>query len=151
MNTPPYVDSLRKSALEELASLTTMEFGTLSEIYRNKPSPDGGEPVKLGPYTKHQCWENGKNRSTYIHAEHVESLQQDLENGKRFQQLTAQLANDAIQRSREQRSSSAKPESSPTAEKKTSNPTASPKNTAKPNNSSPKHASASFSKRPPKT
>jgi hypothetical protein len=151
MNTPPDIDSLRKAALEELASLTTIEFGTLSEVYRNRPSPDGSEPVKLGPYTKHQCWENGKNRSTYIQAGHVDSLRQDLENGIRFQQITAQLANDAIQRSREQRLCSAQPDTAPTAEKKTSKPNVSPKNTAKRSNSSPKPVSALSNKRPPKT
>ena len=45
----------------------------------------------------------GKNRSTYIHAEHVDSLRQDLENGKSFHQVTVPLANDAIQKSQEQR------------------------------------------------
>ena len=73
--------------------------------------------MKLVPYTKHQCWENGENRSTYIHARHVGSLRQDLENGKRFQQITAQPANDAIQRSREQRLCAARPDGAPTAEK----------------------------------
>ena len=136
MKTSDAAEMTRKAALDELASLTSIEFGKISEFYRNRPSPDGDDVVRRGPYFKHQCWENGRNRSTYIPAEQLESLRQDLENGKRFEQITSQLAAAAIQQSRSNRAAaSAAPQ---TAEKKTSKPNASPKNTAKRNASSPR-------------
>jgi hypothetical protein len=151
MDTPTDPDALRQSALRELASLTTIEFGTLSEIYRNRPSPDGSGSVRRGPYFKHQCWENGKNRSTYIRPEHVESLRQDLENGQRFQQITDQLASAAIQQGRILRACLPKLDSAPTPEKKTSKLNATPKNTAKRKSFSPKHAKSSSKRKGPRT
>jgi hypothetical protein len=149
MKAPINPDSARKSALDELASLTSIELGTLSEFHRVKQSPDGSGAVRGGPYFKHQHWENGRNRSTYIPSDQVESLRQDLENGKRFQQITADLAAAAIQQSRARRSAAAP--TPDTAEKKTSNPNASPKNTAKQSSSSTKHAKKSPKKKNTKT
>lgn len=138
-------DSARKSALDELALLTSIELGTLSEFHRIKPATDGSSAVRSGPYFKHQRWENGRNRSTYIPSDQVESLRQDLENGKRFQQITADLAAAAIQQSRARRSASTP--TPDTAEKKTSKPSASLQNTAKQNTTSPKHAKDSPKKK----
>lgn len=149
MKTSTDPGSARKSALDELASLTSIELGTLSEFHRVKPSPDGSGAVRSGPYFKHQCWENGRNRSTYIPSDQVESLRQDLENGKRFQQITADLAAVAIQQSRARRTAATPiPE---TAEKKTSKPSASPQNIAKRNTTSPKRARNSPAKKNTKT
>lgn len=149
MKTSTDPDSARKSALDELASLTSIELGTLSEFRRTKLSPDGGSAVRSGPYFKHQCWENGRNRSTYVPSDQVESLRQDLENGKRFQQITADLAAAAIQQSRARRAAATPtPE---TAEKKNSKLNASPKNTAKQSSTSPKRARNSPAKKNSKT
>ena len=150
MDTPFDPDDLRQSALRELASLTSIEFGTLSETYRNRPSPDGCGSVRRGPYVKHQCWENGKNRSTYIRPEQVDSLRQDLENGRRFQEITAQLASAAIQQSRTRLAGTAKPDSAPTPEKKTSRANALPKNIEKRKSTSSKPGNVSANKRPSK-
>lgn len=134
MSNPSDANSLRQAALAELASLTSIEFGTLAEV---RPGCSG---------FKHQCWEDGRNRCTYIPAGQVAALRQDLENGKRFQQITAALATAAIQESRDRRAAAAD-----TAEKKTSGPNASRKNTGKPKASSPKPArSSSTKKRAPK-
>ena len=125
MSTPSDTDSFRQAALTELASLTSIEFGTLAEV---RPGCSG---------FKHQCWEDGRNRCTYIPAGQVAALRQDLENGKRFQQITAALAAAAIRESRDRRAAAA------TTEKKTSKPSAKPKNSAKPKPSSPKRARSS--------
>jgi len=77
-------------------------------------------------------------------------LRQDLENGIRFQPITDRLANDAIQRSTEQRACAAQPDTAPAGEK-TSKPNVSPEITVKRSNSSPKPVSASSNKKPPKT
>ena len=149
MKKPYDHDAARQSALAELASLTSIEFGTLSEVYRDKPLADGHDAVRRGPYFKHQCWENGRNRSTYIPSGQVEALRQDLENGRRFQQITGELAASAIQQSRARRAAAEDlPDSS---EKKTSKPNTSPKNTAKQSSSSPKRARNSLSKKNTKT
>lgn len=135
----------RQSALAELASLTSIEFGTISEFHRVKPASDSNSVVRRGPYFKHQCWENGRNRSTYIPAEQIQSLRQDLENGKRFEQITSELAAAAIQQSRAKRTTATV--ALETAGKKTSKPNASPKNTAKQSSSSLKRARSSPKKK----
>ena len=141
MKKPSDHDTARQSALAELASLTSIEFGTLSEVYRDKPPADGHDAVRRGPYFKHQCWENGRNRSTYIPSGQVEALRQDLENGRRFQQITGELAAGAIQQSRARRAAAADlPDAS---EKKTSKPNALQKNIVKQNTSSRKHGNNS--------
>jgi hypothetical protein len=141
MKAPNTPEMARQTALAELASLTSIEFGTLSEFHRGKPAADGNSAVRRGPYFKHQCWENGRNRSTYIPAEQIESLRQDLENGKRFNQITSELAAAAIQQSRAKRAAVSL--ALGTVEKKTSKPNASQKNTAKRNTSSPKRVKSS--------
>jgi len=137
-------DPARQSALAELASLTSIEFGTLSETQRAKPSSDGTDVVRRGPYFRHQCWENGRNRSTYIPPEQIGALRQDLENGRRFQQITGELATAAIQQSRARRAGAAP--SLQTAGKKTSKHTASTKNTAKQKHTLPKSGNVSSKK-----
>ena len=97
------INYLRNAALAELASLTSMEFGKLSELYRPKAPAEGGAKGRSGPYFKLQRWENGKNLSTYIHPEHVERVRADLESGRRFRHLTGQLATMAIEQSRASR------------------------------------------------
>jgi topoisomerase IA-like protein len=101
--------------------------------------------VNRGPYFKHQCWENGKNRSTYIPPVQIGALREDLENGKRFQQITDELAAAAIQQSRARRAATAP--SSETLEKKTSKRTVSTKNTAKPKLTLPKSGNVSSNKK----
>jgi hypothetical protein len=82
----------RIAILAELQSLTSMARGTLREEFREHPAPEGGGTVRLGPYYKHQCWENGRNASTRIPAACVDMLREQLHNGKRFEQLTDELA-----------------------------------------------------------
>ena len=49
----------RKEILAELNDITTMERGTLAEEYRERPALGGQGTVRLCPYFKHQCWEDG--------------------------------------------------------------------------------------------
>jgi mannitol-1-phosphate/altronate dehydrogenase len=92
MSEPTHPDAIRKALLSELASITTMARGTLAEEFREKPAGDGSCTVRLGPYFKHQVWEEGRNRSTRVPAVCVDQLREQMQNAKRFDALTQQLA-----------------------------------------------------------
>jgi hypothetical protein len=93
----------REVLLAQLASITTLERGSLAEEYRERPAREGGGTIALGPYYKHQCWEAGRNCSRRVASAEVEQLRQDLKNGRRFDEATAQLAEMAIAQGRAQR------------------------------------------------
>jgi hypothetical protein len=151
MNTPKQSDNaLRQTLLDQIASITTMRPGTLAEEYREHPSPDGRDTVRLGPYFKHQVWQDGRNVSRRVPVAEAATLKLDTEEAKRFHQLTDQLAQFNIQRTIALRATEAA-DAGMVAEKKTSNPNASPKNTAKRNSSSPKRAEGSPKKKNNKT
>ena len=63
-----------------------------------------GGKVKVGPYFKHQIWEAGGNRSRRVPSEETPQLRQDIENYKRFAELSDSYVNLAIERSRARRS-----------------------------------------------
>jgi hypothetical protein len=115
-NAPP--SNPRQPLLDQLAELSTMERGTLAEEYREHPDPEGGGTVRLGPYYKHQCWENGRNMSRRIPAAEVDPLREDLQNGQRFEQITSELAAMAIAEGRSRRAAlSERPGPPPSQEK----------------------------------
>ena len=138
-NTPP--PKSRQALLDELASLTSIERGTLFEEFRQRAAPDGSDPIILGPYFKFQVWAEGKNHSSRVPAHEVEALRQDLENGKRFAEVTSELAGLAIAQSREQRKAitpkAALASGQELFEKKNSKSSASRKDTGKRKSSSP--------------
>ena len=94
--TPPAL----KIILTEMATLTTMERGTLSEEYRTAPTSEGSGSVRLGPYYKLQAWENGRNASRRVPACEVPALQQDLANHQRFAELAGAFVEETISRTR---------------------------------------------------
>jgi len=69
---------IRQETLKKLADITAIERGTLTEEYRERPAPDGNGTVQLGPYFKHQCWENGKNRSVRVPSGQVVQVREHL-------------------------------------------------------------------------
>lgn len=136
----------RQAALGKLADITAIERGTLTEEYRERPAPDGKGTVRHGPYFKHQCWENGKNRSVRVPSGQVAQVREHLENGHRFDELTAHLAQLAIEESRTRRADpSAASVSADIASKKNSARNVSRKDTAKR-----KPSSKPFTRRSPK-
>ena len=139
MTSTSHANPTRQAALAGLASLTTIERGTLTEEYREQPSPDGHGTVRRGPYFKHQCWEHGGNRSVRVPSEQVAQLRQDIENGRRFDRLTEHLASLAIEQGRAQRTAAV----TDIAAKKNSRRSASRKDTAKPKPSSRRSAKRS--------
>ena len=145
MNTPSNHPT-RESILEQLASLTRMRRGTLSEQYVQRPSADGKETVRHGPYFKFQIWQDRGNRTRSVSADEASELRGDIENYRLFKQLTGQLADLTIEQTIALRATGAATTGS-IAEKKTSNSNASPKNTGKRRPSSPKSAKKSPAKK----
>ncbi len=92
----------RPALLQQMAQLQSMERGTLSEEYRERPDGAGGT-VRLGPYFKHQVWEAGANQSRRVPAEEVPALRQDLENHQRFAALAEAYAELTVQETRTRR------------------------------------------------
>jgi hypothetical protein len=138
--TPPSPTASRQTLLDELASLTSIERGSLCEEYRMKPSVGAAPSTKLGPYFKLQSWVDNKNLSARIPAIEVPLLRQDLENGQRFSAITATLADMAISESRANRKAlspaAADAEALDLVAKKNSSKNASKKGIAKPKRSS---------------
>jgi mannitol-1-phosphate/altronate dehydrogenase len=136
MKNPSLSDSQREAIFAELASLHSIERGSLTEEYRERPASDGKGIVRNGPYFKHQCWENGRNRSRRVPLEEVPHLRDDLENGQRFDRLVDNLASLAIAESRERRAAKQADQKPGGDAKKNSAKRASAKDTAKPKPSS---------------
>lgn len=137
----------RHTILAQLTQCDSIERGTLVAEYREVPSPDGSGTVRRGPYFKHQCWEHGKNRSVRVPAEQVARLREDIENAGRFDQLTAKLAQLAVEKSRTERAALiAAPSAAVVDAKKNSTRSALPNVTAKPKPSSPRSAKRSHKK-----
>jgi hypothetical protein len=123
----------RSALLQQMAQLSSMERGTLSEEYRERPDGAGGT-VRLGPYFKHQVWEAGANQSRRVPAEEVPALREDLANHQRFTALADALVEQTVQETRARRAA-ARPGADPEA-KKNSRRTARTKASAKPKPSS---------------
>lgn len=99
-----------KSILEQLASITSMERGKLTEVYRTRPAPDGTGTIRIGPYYKLQAWENGRNITRHVPAGEVPALKEDLANHQRFTELSASYENAVITQTRIRRLRSKKQE-----------------------------------------
>lgn len=79
----------RRDLLREMSLIERMEFGSLTEEYRE--AKGGGETVRNGPYYKHQRWEDGRNRSRRVPAEEAEALREAVEGRQRFESLSAEF------------------------------------------------------------
>ena len=122
-----------------------MQRGTLKEEFR--PAAKGGpDAAPLGPYFKHQCWEDGRNVSKRVPISQAPLLQQDLLNAQQFDLITAQLAQLNIAESRARlavEADASNPPSDFAESKKNFTQRASSKNIAKPRASSRKSARSS--------
>ena len=92
-----------QSLLNEIAAITTMERGKLTEEYRTRLAPNGKDTIRLGPYYKLQAWEQGRNASRRVAVDEVPALKEDLTNFQLFNELTDALAQEIISSTREQR------------------------------------------------
>lgn len=88
----------RRQILEEMAQIECMEKGRLSEEYRERHKD--GKVVRLGPYYKHQCWENGRNASRRVPASEVERLREGVDGYHRFRELADEFVEVTVEMSR---------------------------------------------------
>lgn len=85
-------EEARNDLLDQIAAITTMQPGTLTEEYRTGAPDEDGRPAKLGPYYKFQVWCDGANRSSRVPAEKAADLREDTANWRLFHDLCANLA-----------------------------------------------------------
>ncbi len=88
----------RRQILDQMAQIECMEKGRLSEEYREKHKD--GERVRLGPYYKHQCWENGRNASRRVPAAKVEELRDAVDGYHRFRELADEYVEVTVEMTR---------------------------------------------------
>lgn len=103
------IQTRRQQILVEMAQIDTMEKGRLSEEYRD--SYKNGKPVRLGPYYKHQRWENGKNLSRRIPVAQAEGLREAVEGYHRFKALAEEYSDLTVEATRCMKQGKKKPAS----------------------------------------
>ena len=89
----------RRQILEQMAKIECMEKGRLSEEYRE--THKDGKMVRLGPYYKHQCWEDGRNASRRVPAAEVERLREGVDGYHRFRELADEFVVATVEMTRE--------------------------------------------------
>lgn len=92
------IQKRRQQILVEMAQIDTMEKGRLTEEYRD--SYKDGKPVRLGPYYKHQRWENGKNLSRRVPAAQAQELSEAVDGYHRFKALAEEYAELTVEATR---------------------------------------------------
>ncbi len=98
----------RDQVLQQMAALSTMELGSLKSEYRQGAS---GQPV--GPYYKHQVWENGANVTRRVPADQAPALEAAIANRQRFQDLAAQFVELTVRLTRQNYSGGTQKKTSP--------------------------------------
>lgn len=96
-----------------MASLQSMEQGSLKAEYR--PSSAGGQTCQVGPYYKHQVWQDGRNVSRRISAEEAQGLETAIANRQRFEALAAQFIDLTVAQTRQCQSATAQKKRAPTS------------------------------------
>ena len=89
----------RRQILKEMANLTCMEKGSLTEEYRE--SHKDGKKVRLGPYYKHQRWEAGRNVSRRVPVVEAEKTKKAVDGYHRFEKLAKEYADITIEMTRQ--------------------------------------------------
>jgi hypothetical protein len=82
-----------------MAALQSMEQGSLKAEYRT--SSADGQTCQVGPYYKHQVWQNGRNVSRRVSAEAAPGLQAAIANRQRFEALAAQFVDLTVTHTRQ--------------------------------------------------
>jgi|GEM_PF-1289662 len=98
----------RKALLDQMAQIERMEKGTLTAEYRDTKA--AGKSRQIGPYFKHQCWENGKNVSKRVSAKEAEPLREAVDGYHRFLALSEEYANTTVEMTRKLGSSKKRPD-----------------------------------------
>ncbi len=106
--------------LQQIAAISAMERGKLSEYSFPERSP------AAGPYHKLQRWQEGKNHTRYVSAEELPAVQTALAGYAQFRQLTEEYANLVIAETRQsiagfKKKKPSRPKSSSPRKRKSSN------------------------------
>jgi hypothetical protein len=133
----PSAGENREQIIHRIASITTMQPGTLTEEYRQGAIGKDGKPSRLGPYYKFQVWRDGANRSSRVPASQADHLREDIDNHHTFGQLCRQLAELNIEHTLALRAAQS-PAADPGESKKNSTRKQARKNSPKPKPSSQK-------------
>ncbi len=86
----------RTAILEQMATLETMENGSLKSEFRDQPSG-----TKSGPYFKHQVWRDGVNVSKRISPQDAPDLAAAIANRQKFETLAADFIELTISHTRQ--------------------------------------------------
>ena len=92
-------EARRREILKKMARIHRMERGQLTEEYRERYRD--GELVRLGPYYKHQCWEDGRNLSRRVPATEARKLGKAVEGYHQFESLAKEYAEITIEMTRQ--------------------------------------------------
>jgi hypothetical protein len=101
----------RTHLIQQMTFLQSMEHGSLKAEYRT--SSAGGQTSQVGPYYKHQVWQNGRNVSQRISAEEAPGLQAAIANRQRFEALAAQFVDLTVAHTRQCQSAIAQKKRAP--------------------------------------
>lgn len=80
-----------------------MERGKLTAEYRERPSAEGGPPVKRGPYLKLQGREHGQHFTRRVSAKEAEVLKEHIGNFERFTELSEAVLDASVAQGRAER------------------------------------------------
>ena len=86
----------RQVIFQKMARIDQMEYGSLKAEFR--PGADPSHP--LGPYYKHQVWQQGKNHSERVAAPRAEELRQAVQGRQQFEQLAQECIELTVQHTR---------------------------------------------------
>jgi hypothetical protein len=103
----------RTHLIQQMASLQSMEHGSLKAEYR--ASSADGQTGQIGPYYKHQVWQDGRNVSRRISAEEAPGLQAAIANRQRFEALASQFIDLTVAQTRQFQSATAQKKRAPTS------------------------------------
>ncbi len=80
-----------------------MQPETLAQEWRERFDSSAGGTRRVGPYYKHQVWRDGRNISRRVPTSEASQLREDIDNAKRYEELTDELARINIEHTRELR------------------------------------------------
>ena len=103
----------RTHLIHPMASLQSLEQGSLKAEYRT--SSADGQTGQVGPYYRHQVWQNGRNVSRRVSAAAAPGLQAAIANRQRFEALAAQFVDLTVAHTRQGPSATAQKKRAPTS------------------------------------
>ena len=89
----------RHQLLQQMAQLNTMEYGSLKAEYR--PAEAGQSAAPLGPYFKHQVWQEGHNLSRRVPTEQAPALAEAIANRQTFEKLALDYVGLTVEHTRQ--------------------------------------------------